>query len=305
VGGRSLAEVSKGTDIYSNGLMLWRQAVKWAGAYDLPGIWAPATVLDQGEEDRSDSPQTPLATWTALASTYQADVEADMRALTGQREPVWLVINQLAAPPFSTNDAYTALAQFNAMMGNARTTIAMPAYFFQGAYGMDGVHFTSAGHALRGEYDAEAMRIVARATASAADPFALTIADIRTCLRPDVANITRSGAEIRIPLMLPENGTAVVLDTSTLPAAVNYGFEKTAGSGGAISSVALDGNEIVVTLASAGGATLRYAYAAQAGDQTARSSAWGNFRDDCALESIAVPGLLLRNWLVVFQITVA
>lgn len=308
--GRKLAQISKGGIPYANGLTAWRKAAELAAIYAQPGIWCPVLHLDQGEADR---PGTSREQWRRLAATFQADNEADLRAITRQPEPVWLALAQTAAAPGTHADAWTALAQQDAMMANARTTIAFPSYFFKDDragptgihYGMHGVHFAPAGHALRGEYHAKASRIIRAAMAAAADPWALTIATVRTCLRPDHARVSRAGAVITIPLLLPADGKRVEIDTTTLPAAPNYGIVKTAGSGGAIVSVVLAGHAIEVTLAHAGGATLQYAYAAQ-GSPTApdRSGAWGNFRDDGAADSIAVPGLKLHNWLVTFELVV-
>jgi hypothetical protein len=380
--GQKLSQISKGTAPYTNGLMLWEKAAEYARVYGLPGIWAPVAHLDQGEADRSS---TSRASWLATMTQFQLDNEADVRAITRQGEPVWIALAQLASAPGNVTDAtgaWTALPQFDSMMGLPRVTIAMPAYFFQGDYAMDGVHFTPLGHALRGEYHAKAGSIVKTAiegaTARGEDPWALTIDDVVTCLRPDIANITRVDDLITIPLIVPDDATAVVLDTTTLPAADNYGFVKTAGAGGAISNVALTGSlgagyAIEITLASAGGATLRYGYDNKANSvvgaisgttltvsdasgttlplavgqeitgtgvtantritalgtgtggtgtytvstsQTAastalavrptdRSSAWGNFRTTSSLDSVAVPGRRLDDWLTVFDAVVA
>ncbi len=306
--GQSLAEISKGTAPYANGLMLWRRAVELARDYGLPGIWCPAFHMDQGEADRSG---TSRAEYVAQGAQFRADHEADIRAITRQPEPVWWAMIQLAAAPRLISDAWTALFQLELMLRQPRTTLVGPSYFFQGSYGMSGVHFTPQGHALRGEYHAKANRIIRRAveaaTAAGKDPWALTTADVRTCLRPDFERITRDGAVITIPLILPAEGKAVVLDTTTLPPAVHFGFIKTAGSGGPIAEVTLAGHAIEVRLSSPGGATLRYAYAPDTGGTRPadRSGAWGNFRDDGDEDSIAVPGLKLRNWLVTFEATVA
>jgi hypothetical protein len=376
--GQKLSEISKGTAPYTNGLMLWGKAAEQAKIYGAPGIWAPVQHLDQGEADRSS---TSRASWKATFATFRDDTEADLRAITRQVEPVWIALAQLASAPGAGTDstgAWTALAQFDVMNEEPRTTIAMPAYFFKGAYGMSGVHFTPTGHALRGEYHGKANAIITGAVEDAVntgvDPWTLDIDDIVTCLRPGTAS--RASAVITIPLIVPADATEVVIDTTTLPEARNYGFVKTAGTGGDISSVALTGSlgsyAIEVTLASPGTATLRYGYDNQlnsvvgeisgttltvtdasgtelplavgqqitgtgvtsttitalgtgtggtgtytvANSQTVtsrtldvrpsdRSSAWGNFRTTSPKESIAVPGLTLDDWLVVFDVVVS
>lgn len=378
--GQKLSEISKTTAPYTNGLMLWGKEAEYAKVY---GSRARLLVqlLDQGEADRSS---TSRSSWKSTFATFRDDTETDARAIFRQSEPVWIALAQLASAPGATTDstgAWTALAQFDVMNEEPRTTISMPAYFFKGDYGMSGVHFKPLGHALRGEYHAKAIAAVKEAVDAAVaagdDPWALDIGDVKTCLRPDIANVSRVGAVITIPLIVPADATEVVIDTTTLPAADNYGFVKTAGAGGAISSVALTGSlgggyAIEITLGSAGGATLRYAYDNQlnsvvgdisgttltvtdasgtdlplavghqitgtgvtsttitapgtgtggtgtytvANSQTVasttlnvrptdRSSAWGNFRTTSTRESVAVSGLRLDDWLVVFDVVVA
>ena len=119
---------------------------------------------------------------------------------------------------------------------------------------------------------------------------------------------------------------ALAIDTSTMPNPGNYGFKLRDGGGGTISSVAVAGSAITVTLSQAptAGATLEYAYENPAGisgtsaalnrvDGTTdiagspakTAGSWGNIRD--ARADIAELGgpLALNNWLCIGKWTIA
>jgi hypothetical protein len=304
-GGTPLSRLSKGRPPYENGLMLWNKAARFVKERGAAGIWAPTLHMDHGEADR---PETSRGRYTRHGCGFRQAAEEDLRAITGQSEPVWWVMSQLASAAGAQTEidgAWTALSQFDLMKAAPRTTIAMPGYFFQGRYGLRDVHFSPLGHALRGEYQGKASLVVQRAIwnaiAGGRNPWDLTLADVRTCLRPDLGGITRDGSVIRIPIILPEDGSEVVLDTETLPPAINLGFLRIGGSGGSIETVHLEGNTIVIRLSEPGSIHLRYAYDNSDSSTQFRSAAWGNFRDNCNEDSIAVPGLKLSNWLVTFD----
>jgi len=306
--GTKLARLMPDSGSYITGLNLWQKATTLAAQYGLPGIWAPSLHLDHGEADRAT---TSRGRYNTFAKSLRVLIESDLRSITGQSEPVWMIMSQLASAAgnlTAEQGAWTALSQLDLMQQEPRTTIAMPSYFFQKDYGMLGVHFRPLGHALRGEYHAKAGLIVRRAiervTAMNGDPWCLTNDDVRTCLRPDLNNITRDGISIYIPLQLPEDGKRVILDDRTLPPADNLGFSLSAGTDNKIVNVSLRGGIIVVILESPSPVRLRYACDNSRNTSDDRSGAWGNFRDDCSEVSLAVSGVNLWNWLVSFDVLV-
>lgn len=318
--GKKLAEISKGSVPYTNGMMLWDKASKFTKAYRKRRIWYPKFDLRQGEADRA-STQPP--DWAALFRTFRTNNEDDIRATTGQLEPVWAGITQLCAVPGGTTEpvgAWTALGQEEVVVNadglSPRTTFNCPTYFLQGAYGMGGVHYKSLGDALLGEYEAKADYIIREKIVAAIkagiDPFTLTNRDVRTCLRVDKQNVSRVGSVVHVPLILPDRCTGVVVDTTTLPAATNLGWIKMTGTAGNIAGVTLSGSlgagyELLIQFDSfvdGQTATLRYAYmpdtAAGGGSTTDRASAWGNIKATNSYgTSIAVSDLPLDDWLCV------
>jgi hypothetical protein len=306
--GTKLARLMPGSGSYATGLMLWRKATTLATEYGLPGIWVPSFHMDHGEADRAT---TPRVQYNALAKSFREISERDLRSITKQPEPVWLIMSQLASAAgdlTAVQGAWTALSQFDLMYEEPRTTIAMPGYFFQKDYGMLGVHFRPLGHALRGEYQAKAALIVRRAiereAAVGGDPWRLTIEDVRTCLRPDLKNVGRDGVVVRVPLQLPDGGKRVILDNLSLPPADNLGFSLSSDTDNRIVDVILNGSAIYVILEESKPVRLRYACDNSRNTSADRSGAWGNFRDDCSEESLAVSGMNLWNWLISFDVQV-
>lgn len=314
-GGRNIAELAKGTLLYDNDMLLHGKAVEFLRSYGVREIVKYVHDLDQGEEDRSDN--VSVAAWIATFTTYRQDKEADIRAITRQAEPVWHSMKALGGAPGTggVGSPFIALAHYGAMKTLPRTTISHCDYFLKGTYGLgnEGVHATSLGQDLRGEYRAKARRritqMVKAAVAAGIDPWTLTWQDMKTCLA--VTGASRSGSTVTLDLLLPWDATSVVEDTATLPAAnatgIVKGIKLAAGSG-AVSSVAVTNPstgvyKLQVGLSVAGAGTLRGGCDAVDTTTTDRSNAWTNFKAPSSIESIAVAGLTLDNWLIPFDIS--
>jgi len=212
---------------------------------------------------------------------WQHDLEADLRAISGQTAPIPLFVTQYASWTEYAPTSPIPIAQLRAHVEHPGQVIAVgPRYPF--TYGPDGVHLTNEGYRGMGEYYARAYRrvVVEHGTW---EP-----------LRPKT--ITRSGAVITARFLVPT--PPLVLDTTLAAATSAMGFEYADdGPTPAIASVVIGAPDtVIITLAAEPTAVnrrLRYAYTgvqgAHAGLQT---GAHGNLHD-----SEAAP----PNWCVIFD----
>jgi len=284
--GWSIAQLNKGTQPYANGLAAMATAKKLAALYGRYVV-VPSVHWTQGNQDRDLG--TPRATYLAALLQLRADYNTDINGLgMAPNAGVRLFVDQLCAKSDGTAGASDiALAQLDAIETDSMIVPVCPMYHFQGTYGMfDSQHLKGTGYDLYGEYHAKARYDVLEA--------GLTV----TALRPK--SFTVSGNVVDVEFWVPV--PPIVLDTSTLPDFGNYGFVYSDDQGATIASVAvLNSTTLRITMSANIAAhttrTLKYAPTDITGSaQTARASVWGNLRDSEPRQSIAVPGLALRNW---------
>lgn len=296
-GGRGIAQISKNPPdaqvAYANTLLTAQAAKKVAAKYG-KSIVIRAVPLTHGEADASS---TSRATYLAAMRQLLNDNNADLRPVTGQAEPIVMILDQLSAATNATGASEIALAQLDAVeTWPTEFFPSTPKYFFQGAYGFVSTrHLWPPGYALLGEYNGRVWHHL------------FQTGEGWTATRPRA--VSRQGAVIDIQFWVPK--PPLVLDTTTLSAAVNSGFGYTDDAGGpTIQSVAVVDNDVVrVTLTGEPlGASPRISYALTGGqvlpaapDGTMRSATWGNLRDSDPQESRAIPGLPLRNWSWTFE----
>jgi hypothetical protein len=284
VGGQPYATMKKGTPTYATSIA---QAVAGLGvaraaglAYDVTAV----TSADGGGDHVARNPHldTDLAEW-------QRDFDADLRALTGQADPIPLFNTQYSS--WTEYDAVSPvpLAQLRAHVDNpGKVVVVGPRYPF--AYGPDGVHLTNHGYRQMGEYYAKAYRRVVLER-GAWEP-----------TRP--RSVTRAGAAITVRFFVP--APPLVFDTTLARDPGHLGFEYTddAPSPPAITGVALDGpDQVTVTLAAeptGSNRRVRYAYTGIFGNKAGlQTGARGNLRDSDATPSRY--GYPLYNWCVHFD----
>ena len=287
-GGRTIAQLSKGTVPYANGVVQLQRAKEIAALYGYD-LDASAWLWTQGETDRATG--TTRAAYLAALQTLKADWQADVQSVLGSKvEPV-LILDQLAA---ATNEDASdiALAQLD-MVEAGLAYISTPKYWLNGDYGyVDSVHLTALGYDVLGEMQALAYRrILEEGNTSYRG------------LRPLSATLTGDTIDIVFDV-LP--GRILKFDTTLLTAATDRGFVyRDATSSASISSVAIVADDTVrITLdamPSGANPTIEYAFVGGS-NTTGRARAWGNLRDDGeTAQSQVVPALVLHQWCVVFK----
>lgn len=277
--------------IFARGRRKLERAVAIARVYR-PGMAVPLVVRTvpflQGDADMLAGVGTSKATYKTQFAALQAEVDAMIKAATGQTEdPEWItyvtssVPNGLGGPGIggAVQQAQIEIATENA---SGRISCTGPDYYMS----FFGAHRLKEWIVVHAEELARARR--ARLQGSRADICRVTSASI-------------SGNVITLTCSVPGGG-ALEIDTTSIPpmtgtnsAAQSFvqGFEYTDGAGRTISSVAVNGPQIAVTLSGAPGSSPRLRYAmnglgyqllsslGQAADLAGRAdasttAAWGN-----------------------------
>lgn len=153
-GGLSITALNKGTTPYTRlitGVISAKALATTAGkTYSVPAV-----CWEQGQEDATDL--MPQATYYAHLNQLQADLEADIQAITGQTSPVYLIVGQTNRT--RTSDK-VALAQLEAMADNPRIIVAGPSYTHNDLNGRlaDGTHLTGKGYYIYGKSYARVLK---------------------------------------------------------------------------------------------------------------------------------------------------
>ena len=219
---------------------------------------------------------------------WQQDYEAGVKAITGQTQPVPLLLLQMS----NWNDVPNSKIPIWQLEAHTRApgkvVVVAPAYPI--GYASDCLHFTNNGERRIGEYfgKAYARMVVEGRPWEPVRPIAITIA----------------GNVITAKFAVPK--PPLVLDTTKVKNPGNFGFEYFDESGAppAVTAVAVSGPDTVtVTLASAPtGANKRLRYAFTATPQTCPGpevGPRGNLRDSD--DTPSVYGYDLQNWSVHFD----
>lgn len=243
--------------------------------------------------DAHDGTPGAIASYTDALLEWQRDYETDIRAITGQAEPVPLFVSQLSGwthGPFSR----VAQEQLDAhVKAPGKVVLVGPSYHLA-LDKTDCLHFTNAGERRLGEYFAKVYAEVVFAKKTW-EP-----------VRPKT--ITRAGSVITVELHVPK--PPLVIDHLEVAAATNEGFTYVddAGAGApAIANVAIvSPTQVAITLTQAPTSTgrrLRYAMN-QVKDACVGTpeGARGNVRDSDDTPSRT--GTPLHNWAVNFEIAV-
>lgn len=301
IAGRTVAELSPGTQLYENGVEAIKAAVR-IEAEEGRRVEADAVKLKMATNDRGNRSAAQIqAAMGAIATAIAGDiVEA-----TGQPVAPFIIISQTEAPA----DNYSAATTYNindvalGQMALAETRpdviIAHQPHYALGDYGFvnegspHALHGLNRYSALDGEAMAEAEHAVMAARKAAGNP-ALPARDAWKGFVP--TTVTRAGATLTVSFS-PLNLVAPLLFevTADFPDAGNFGFAAFDADGVTelplASAPTIAGWDVILPLAANPG----HAVYASAGwkvgpGATLRSGTWINLRDSAEIPSKIYPG---------------
>lgn len=286
-GAKTYAQLKKGTKPYRNG-MAQIAAAKDIASKRGSSYVVRAILTVHGESDHAEK----STRYEADLLEWQADYEKDVRALTGQTEPVPLFQTQMSSWTKMMRGTETSAipgAQLAAHLVSAgKVVLVGPKY--QLAYAKDGVHLTNEGYRHMGEEYAKAYRRVVL-EGKRWEP-----------LRPIA--ITRDGATITVKFLVPS--PPIVLDTALVSDPGSYGFEysdSSAASPSIAQVVVTAPDTVTITLSAPPTGQdrhLRYAFTGIRGARSGPTSgARGNLRDSDPTPSRT--GHPLSNWCIHFD----
>lgn len=290
-GSRPYRDLKKGTIPYSNFMTALNRAKALADQQGFD-MYVPFVALIHGEGD-STNPN-----YASDLVTLQADLQADIQAITGQQGTVPFVCSQ--ASTFFSNEVHGVLGTYTVCKSSSAHALSAPYYPYEMAD--DQLHLGNRGLFL-GE---KLARTILRESE-------LWGAQGKGTLKPvsvsfDNANTLDLLLDVPVGPLVQDVVNPVVNN----PAPANWGFEVLDGAGASvgITNVAIIGNTIRITLATppSSGAlrALRYAMTGYAGTQNGGgvrvkgNQARGQVRDSESTPSI-VDGTPLYNWLVHFS----
>lgn len=231
-----------------------------------------------------------LASYSDALLEWQRDYDASIRAISGQQEPVPLMVSQMS----NWNDRPSSDIPRHQLDAHVRSqgkvVLVAPTYMLP--FADDCIHFTNHGLRRVGEYFAKVYtRVVINGEKW--EP-----------LRPLEATLSSSTVRVRFAVPKPP----LVFDTSNVVDPGNFGFEVVDATGAnvPISRVEIAGTDAVaITLAGTPSGPLRVRYAMTAVPQTCpgpQKGPRGNLRDsDTAASNY---GYALENWAAHFEIDV-
>jgi hypothetical protein len=283
VGGQPYSALKKGTTPYANGIAQVVAAKALAGVMGVShGVRAITVVHGESDHVKANTQ------YAADLAEWQADYEADILPLTGQKLPVPFFHTQISSwTKYGSAVSSIPIQQLAASVGSGgKIMLVGPKYFLP--Y-IDGVHLTNKGYRQLGEYHAKAYRS------------AILEGRPWEPLRPIA--VSRSGAKITVRFHVPV--PPLVLDTTLVSNPGSHGFEffDASAKPPKVASVTLVGPdlvEITLTAVPTGAKQeIRYAYRgvvdSPAGPKTGPR---GNLRDSDA--TVSRHGYALYNWAVHF-----
>ena len=282
-GALTIAQLSKGTTHFSRMVEQAQYGLSLANAQgDTYAVQAVTWI--QGESDYISN--TPQATYLSSLNTLVADIQTDLKAVTGQSKRIAVIGYQIATHfNYAADDIPDiALAQLECAETNPDFYVATPMYHFPYA---DGGHLTGVGSQWLGAYLGLAYKRI------------VVDGEEWSPVQPVASVRQGSIAEVRFHVPMGR----LVFDTTAIADQPNKGFQlvDSGGSPLTISSVEIvDFDRIRVTASAPipAGAKLRYAWQGDA------SRGLGNLRDTQGDTIIFDPNGVARplhNWCVIFE----
>ncbi len=211
VTGASYEMLKRGTIAYRNSLETVRRVaalVRAAGKRDV----VRAVTVSHGETDYKMG--VSAAEYESYLVQWRADYDIDLRAITGQREPVMLFTDQMSSYTSAVFGAQAApiapipLAQLSAALHHPESIVLVCPKYWLTHYRKDGAHLTSRSEELLGEKYGEAIKQTF-VDGVAWKPLHITAAALEADL-------------ITLSYHIPS--PPIVLDTQTIRDPGNFGF---------------------------------------------------------------------------------
>lgn len=281
-GGQPISALIKGTALYSRMMDLIASAVADAAAIGKSITFQTLHWL-QGEYENTNAGFT-RAGYAATLMQLQADVSADVKALTGQVQDLHFMVYQTLAYSVSTGPGLSAgastLGQFDAVNQSPYFHFVAPLY--QMPHATDRIHMINVGEAWHGHYHGRAFK---QLVVDGRDP---------DCVWPVSAILIGSTLTIRFTAPAP-----LTIDATNLFATTDFGFKVSDESGSiTLSSIQVANSyTVTMTLSRTTGASIvvRYGLDYEGSSSTLRSAGTGNLRDTTA-DTCTVNGVTKQLW---------
>jgi hypothetical protein len=294
ISGIPYSGLKKGTLAFATGIAQVTAGMRVAKALGKSYVVRAVTTV-HGESDHTNGNgayERDLAQW-------QADYEKDVRAITGQSEPIPMFQTQMSSwTHYGQPTSSIPQAQLAAHLASAgKIVLVGPKYHLE--YAADGVHLTNEGYRHMGEDYAKVYRhvILEGRSWEPVRPLSVTRAG-------QASGAPTGGKTITVKFHVPV--PPLVLDETTVKNPGDYGFELDPAAGVAIAKVAIASpDEVAITLTSEpppGSAPLRlrYAFTGHAGAAAGPTTGpRGNLRDSDATRSLS--GRPLYDWCIHFD----
>lgn len=274
LGGQTIQQLSKGTYHY-NKMLAQVQA-----AFDHAADQGKAYTVDfvcwiQGEQDAEIG--TSRADYLAALLQLQADIDADMKAITGQSNTVRILLYQ-TSHRITPSSGAIALAQMDAVKQSPFFHFVTPVWTFPR---FDYVHLTAAGYNRMGKhFGRAAYQLVGEAR-------------VPDCLRPLSAFIDAGGTTLRVKFRVPK--APLVLDTVSLGNPKDYGVRVKDDAGTlTLSNIAVSGDTLTATIDRPLGANPKFRIGLDY-PGTDNGRATHNFRDSTA-DTAVIQGNPVPLW---------
>jgi hypothetical protein len=284
-GAKVYAELKKGTAYFAWGMTQVARARTAALGLGRQYV-VPAVTVIHGE---SDHVANNGALYEGYLREWQADYEADVKALTGQTNAVLMFLCQMSSHTgYGHSVPRIAGPQLSACENSVKHILVGPKYFL--TY-VDAAHLNAASYRHLGEYYGKALK--------------KTLVDGTKWepLKPFRIRFTNNTITLDLKVPVPP----IVIDTNRVILRNNYGFEYTddLASASIVSVSVVDSDSVRIVLnqvPTGANPRLRYAWTGTPNSQPGWNmpgSARGNLRDNDATPSLY--GNPLFNWLVHFN----
>lgn len=287
-GSTAIDDLDKGSALYNA-----RVPIVLTKAYERAqelgkGAYVPVLPFIQGERDIAIG--TAPATYKSKLAGLQTDFEGDANTTFGANQTIPLILSQTVSHhAYAVTDPLIAQAQLEVARSNPKVLMVCPPYFLD--FQADNTHLTDTSSRVLGAY------LGLAAKRSVVDGATWQHLDI------DAAGILRQGKVLTVPFKGVVG--SLVIDTTRVAAATNYGFSLVDGSGTpiTISSVTVTQPNVITIVATSSvpaGAKLRAGWNGTGSNSGRLLGPRTNIRDRAGDALVFDPGGIafpMHNWL--------